>query len=144
MQSLDPDLAALQEVRDLVERAARAQESVARFSQEKIDAVCEAMAKAAARAAFDLAKLAVEETGIGRVHYKILKNLLGSEGTWASIKSEKTVGILAREIEELRDDEIRHHVVDRRTEEDDPLFEQERVDVIGPLAPVGRLDDHRY
>jgi acyl-CoA reductase-like NAD-dependent aldehyde dehydrogenase len=55
------------------------------------------MAKAGAAAAYDLARLAVEETGIGRVHYKVLKNLFGSEGVWNSIKDEKTVGIVKRD-----------------------------------------------
>src|SRR5688572_7563264 len=55
------------------------------------------MAEAGARAAYDLAKLAVEETGIGRVHYKVLKNLLGSEGTWESIRDERTVGVVLRD-----------------------------------------------
>jgi acyl-CoA reductase-like NAD-dependent aldehyde dehydrogenase len=55
------------------------------------------MARAAASAAGDLARLAVEETGIGKVHYKVLKNLFGAEGTWASIQAEKTVGIVARD-----------------------------------------------
>ena len=31
------------------------------------------MAKSAAQAAYDLGKLAVDETGMGRVHYKVLK-----------------------------------------------------------------------
>jgi acyl-CoA reductase-like NAD-dependent aldehyde dehydrogenase len=94
---LDPDLRALQEVRDYVGRAKRACEEVAGYSQEQIDRVCKAMADAGAAAAYDLARLAVEETGIGRVHYKILKNLLGSEGTWESIRDEKTVGIVSRD-----------------------------------------------
>jgi acyl-CoA reductase-like NAD-dependent aldehyde dehydrogenase len=94
---LDPDLRALQEVRDCVGRSKRACEQVSGYSQEQIDAICKAMADAGARAAYDLARLAVEETGIGRVHYKILKNLLGSEGTWDSIKDEKTVGIVSRD-----------------------------------------------
>jgi acyl-CoA reductase-like NAD-dependent aldehyde dehydrogenase len=97
VEALDPDLRALQEVRDLVERARRAQAGVARYSQARVDAVCAAVAKAAAGAAYDLARLAVEETGIGRVHYKVLKNLFGAEGTWASIKDEKTVGIIRRD-----------------------------------------------
>lgn len=97
MPDVDPDLRALQDVRDCVERAARAQEAFAHASQADVDRVCEAMAKAGAANAYALAKLAVEETGIGRVHYKILKNLLGSEGAWASIKNEKTVGILSRD-----------------------------------------------
>ena len=99
MPNLDPDLRALQEVRDYVERAHAACEAVARYSQEQIDRLCEAMSKAASAAAYDLGRLAVEETGIGRVHYKILKNIFGAEGTWASIKNEKTVGIISRDEE---------------------------------------------
>ncbi len=97
MGEIDLDLRALQDVRDCAERASRAQAKVAHASQAEIDKLCEAMARAGAASAYALAKLAVEETGIGRVHYKILKNLLGSEGTWASIQNEKTVGILTRD-----------------------------------------------
>jgi acyl-CoA reductase-like NAD-dependent aldehyde dehydrogenase len=94
---IDLDLRALQDVRDCAERASRAQEKVAHASQAEIDRLCEAMARAGAANAYALAKLAVEETGIGRVHYKILKNLLGSEGTWESIRNEKTVGVITRD-----------------------------------------------
>lgn len=97
MQAIDPDLRALQDVRDAVARAKRACEAIHAFDQKRTDALCAAMAKAGAAAAYDLARLAVEETGIGRVHYKVLKNLFGSEGTWASIQNEKTVGILSRD-----------------------------------------------
>ncbi len=97
MQALDPDLRALQDVRDAVARAKRACESIHAFDQKQTDALCAAMAKAGAAAAYDLARLAVEETGIGKIHYKVLKNLFGSEGTWASIQHEKTVGILSRD-----------------------------------------------
>ncbi len=97
MQNLDPDLRALQDVRDMVARAKTACEAVHRYDQKQTDALCAAMAKAAANAAYDLGRLAVEETGIGRIHYKVLKNLVGSEGTWASIQNEKTVGIISRD-----------------------------------------------
>ncbi len=97
MQNLDPDLRALQEVRDYVERAKLACEAVSHYSQAQIDNLCKAMADAGAAAAYDLAKLAVEETGIGRVHYKVLKNLFGSSGIWESIKNEKSVGIIRRD-----------------------------------------------
>ena len=46
-------------------------------------------------------------------------------------------------MEELRDDEVRDLVVDRRAEEDDPLVEQARVDVERALAARGLLDHHR-
>jgi acyl-CoA reductase-like NAD-dependent aldehyde dehydrogenase len=94
---LDPDLRALQEVRDFVARAKAACEAIHGYDQSRTDALCAAMAKAAANAAADLGRLAVEETGIGRVHYKVLKNLFGAEGTWASIRNEKTVGIVVRD-----------------------------------------------
>ncbi|MBK8178269.1 MAG: aldehyde dehydrogenase family protein [Planctomycetes bacterium] len=97
MQHFDPDLRALQEVRDFVERARRAHEVVHAWSQAQIDRLCAAMAAAGEAAAYDLARLAVDETGIGRVHYKVLKNLLGSKGIWESIKNERSTGILSRD-----------------------------------------------
>ncbi|QDU69023.1 aldehyde dehydrogenase family protein [Engelhardtia mirabilis] len=97
MERLDPDLRALQEVRDCMRRAVEAQRAVAHWSQAQIDDLCRAMAKAGAAAAADLARLAVEETGIGRAHYKVLKNLFATEGIWASIESEPTVGIVRRD-----------------------------------------------
>ena len=97
VQSLDPDLRALQEMRDLVTRSKAACEQVRAYDQARIDRVCKSMADAALAASFDLARLTVEETGIGRVHYKVLKNILGSEGVWNSIKDEKTVGIVRRD-----------------------------------------------
>ena len=97
MKGLDPDLRALQEVRDCVARAKLACEAVHDYDQAAIDRVCAAMAAAGASAAYELARLAVEETGIGRVHYKVQKNLLGSEGVWESIAGEKTVGVITRD-----------------------------------------------
>jgi acyl-CoA reductase-like NAD-dependent aldehyde dehydrogenase len=97
VSTIDPDLRALQDVRDMVARAKAACEAIHHWDQKRTDTVCAAMAKAGAAAAYDLARLAVEETGIGRVHYKILKNLVGSEGTWASIANEKTVGVISRD-----------------------------------------------
>ena len=47
--SADKDLLSVQQARDLVEAAHRAQAEVARFDQAKIDRICEAMAKAALR-----------------------------------------------------------------------------------------------
>jgi acyl-CoA reductase-like NAD-dependent aldehyde dehydrogenase len=94
---LDPDLRALQDVRDALERAHAAKAAIAHYDQAATDRLCEAMAEAGARAAYDLAKLAVEETGIGRAHYKVLKNLFGSRGVWESIRHEKTVGVISRD-----------------------------------------------
>ncbi|TDJ67233.1 MAG: aldehyde dehydrogenase family protein [Planctomycetota bacterium] len=81
----------------MVARAKAACESLVDYDQARTDQLCEAMVRASVDAAHELGRLAVEETGIGRVHYKILKNLFGAEGTWNSIKAEKTVGIIARD-----------------------------------------------
>lgn len=96
-RGLDPDLRALQEVRDYVARAKAAMAEIAHYDQAQTDRLVEAMSKAAGAAALDLGRLAVEETGIGRVHYKVLKNLFGAEGVWQSIKDERTVGILSKD-----------------------------------------------
>lgn len=97
MERFDPDLRALQEVRDHTRRAVAAQAEAAQWTQERTDLVCRALVTAVARAAADLARLAVEETGMGRVADKVLKNLHASEGVWASIERERTVGVVARD-----------------------------------------------
>src|SRR5436309_12796824 len=46
-------------------------------------------------------------------------------------------------MEQLGDHQVRDRVVDRRAEEDDPLGEETRIDVVRALAPVRLLDDGR-
>ncbi len=93
--ALDPDLRSLQEVRDCMRAAVRAQASIRHLDQAGIDRVVETLARAAADAAGELARLAVEETGIGRAVDKVQKNLFASEGVWDSIKGVRTVGVLS-------------------------------------------------
>ena len=71
---LDKDLAARQEARALARQAETAQHLLADFSQEKLDTIVEAVAKAFAAEAKPLAELAVQETGFGNVKDKIEKN----------------------------------------------------------------------
>ncbi len=94
---IDPDLRALQEVRDAAQRAKAAAEAIRGFDQARTDALCAAMVRAGSDAALELAQLAVEETGIGQVHHKVLKNLFGTEGIWSSIREERTVGVLSKD-----------------------------------------------
>ena len=61
----DKDLRSIQEVRTLIEKAEAAEREFAGFSQEQVDKVCAAIAKACADNAERLAKMAVEETGFG-------------------------------------------------------------------------------
>ncbi len=97
--TLDRDLESIQEVRDLVRKAAIAQKELSSFSQEKIDAIVKEIAVACEENAESLAKMAVEETGFGIVRDKVLKNLLGSKMTYDSIKDMKTIGIIGEDKE---------------------------------------------
>ncbi len=90
----DRDLQSIQEVRNLITNAKKAQEAYASFTQAQVDHIVEEIAKAGAAHAEELAKMAVEETGFGVWQDKILKNLLGSTMTYDSIKDMKTVGII--------------------------------------------------
>ena len=65
VMSVDKDLVSVQQARDLVEAAHRAQAEIAQFDQAKIDRICEAMAGAALRESARLGAMAVEETGMG-------------------------------------------------------------------------------
>ena len=91
---MDRDLQSIQEVRDLICAAKNAQRKLAQFSQQQIDEICAAIAKAGEDNAQKLAQMAVEETGFGNVPDKVLKNRLGSTLTWEYCKDMKTVGIV--------------------------------------------------
>jgi len=94
MASLDTDLRSVQAARDLVEAAHRAQAVVATFDQAKIDAVCEAMARAAERESMRLATLACEETGYGNPADKNVKNLFSAVDVHNYFKRLRTVGVV--------------------------------------------------
>jgi acetaldehyde dehydrogenase (acetylating) len=92
----DRDLASVQQARDLARRARAAQAALAECSQERIDAIVDAMAAAVRPHAEALARLAVEETGFGVVADKVRKNLFASEKVHAFIRPMRTVGVVNR------------------------------------------------
>ncbi|MCA1592312.1 MAG: aldehyde dehydrogenase family protein [Acidobacteria bacterium] len=92
--SVDKDLVSVQQARDLVEAAHRAQGALARFDQAKIDRICGAMAAAALRESARLGALAVEETGYGVPDDKREKNRFAAEDVWSFFKSLRTVGVI--------------------------------------------------
>jgi acetaldehyde dehydrogenase (acetylating) len=92
----DRDLASIAEARALARRAKQAWLELAEFSQERIDAIVDAMAAAATAQAEALARLAVEETGYGVVEDKVQKNLFSSQKVYEFIRPMKTVGVIAR------------------------------------------------
>jgi acetaldehyde dehydrogenase (acetylating) len=93
--SVDKDLVSVQQARDLVEAAHRAQAEVARFDQEKIDRICETMAKAALHEAARLGAMAVEETGFGVATDKQEKNRFAAEDVWNYFRSLRTKGVVS-------------------------------------------------
>ena len=93
--SVDKDLVSVQQARDLVEAAHRAQAEVAQFDQAKIDRICEAMAMAALREAARLGAMAVEETGYGIADDKREKNRFAAEDVWNYFRGLRTKGIVS-------------------------------------------------
>jgi acetaldehyde dehydrogenase (acetylating) len=92
----DRDLASIQEARELARRARQAQAQLGELSQERIDAIVDAMAAAVTPQADTLARLAVEETGFGVVADKVQKNLFSSDRVYRFIRPMRTVGVVNR------------------------------------------------
>ena len=93
--SEDKDLVSVQQARDLVEAAHKAQAELARFDQARIDHICEAMTKAALRESARLGALAVEETGYGIPVDKQEKNRFAAEDVWNYFRGLRTVGVVS-------------------------------------------------
>src|SRR6266481_5021941 len=93
--STDKDLLSVQQARDLVDAAHKAQLEIVRFDQAKIDRICEAMARAALREAARLGALAVEETGYGIPADKQEKNRFAAEDVWNYFRGLRTKGIVS-------------------------------------------------
>jgi acetaldehyde dehydrogenase (acetylating) len=92
----DRDLLSIAEARNLARRAKQAQGQIAELSQERIDAIVDAMAAAVAPHGEQLARLAVEETGYGVVADKVQKNDFAATRVYQFIRPMKTVGVLRR------------------------------------------------
>lgn len=71
-----------------------AQNAYSHYSQEQVDAIFKACALAANNARIPLAKLAVEETGMGIVEDKVIKNHYASEYIYNAYREVKTCGVL--------------------------------------------------
>ncbi len=79
---------------DLIASVKAAQEKFATFSQEQVDKIFLAAATAANRERIPLAKAAVEETGMGIVEDKVIKNHYAAEYIYNSYKCTKTCGVI--------------------------------------------------
>src|SRR6476620_2677661 len=93
--SVDKDLVSVQQARELVDAAHKAQAEIARFDQAKMDRICEAIAKAALREAARLGAMAVEETGYGVPADKQEKNRFAAEDVWNYFRGLRTKGVVS-------------------------------------------------
>ncbi len=80
-----------------IARVRSAQQKFALFSQEQVDKIFFACAVAANKARIPLAKLAVEETGMGVVEDKVIKNHYAAEYIYNAYKNVKTCGVIEKD-----------------------------------------------
>ena len=90
----DQDLQSVQQVRTLLQKAREAQQIYRTFSQEQVDRVFAAVAEAGFKASERLARMAVEETGYGKVQDKIIKNRFATRDVYEAYAAMPTVGVI--------------------------------------------------
>ncbi len=91
---------AAETINQLVANAMKAVEEYKQLDQEAIDKIVKAMTFAGIDKHMELAKMAVDETGMGIYEDKVIKNLFSTEHVYHSIKYDKTVGIVSDNDEE--------------------------------------------
>ncbi len=84
-------------LKKLLTRVRAAQEIFSTFTQEQVDKIFFEAAMAANKARIPLAKLAVEETGMGVVEDKVIKNHYASEYIYNAYKDTRTCGVIERD-----------------------------------------------
>ena len=85
----------IESLNSMIEKVKIAQEQYSQFSQEQVDVIFKAAAKAANKARIPLARMAVEDTGMGILEDKIIKNHFASEYIYNKHKNAKTCGIVS-------------------------------------------------
>ena len=83
-----------QSLNELIERVREAQKKYATYSQEQVDNIFRAAAMAADKARIPLAKEAVEETGMGIIEDKVIKNHFASEYIFNKYREAKTCDVI--------------------------------------------------
>ena len=83
-----------EELTATMNRCRAAQAVFATYTQEQVDRIFLAAATAANKARIPLAKMAVQETGMGIVEDKVIKNHYAAEYIYNAYKNEKTCGVI--------------------------------------------------
>src|SRR5262245_4046623 len=95
----EPVLTADIQIQDLISKARAAQAVFESFSQEQVDAIVKGIGKYVYDNAEVLARMAVDETGIGVYEDKILKNKGKARIIWNNLKDKRSRGIIGEDLE---------------------------------------------
>ncbi len=93
-KELSNELSPSEKLEELIERVRKAQQEFSTFTQEQVDKIFFEAAVAANSHRIYLAKMAVEETGMGVVEDKVIKNHFASEYIYNAYKNTQTVGVV--------------------------------------------------
>ena len=89
-----PIVDSVEKLEETLARVRKAQKIFATYTQEQVDKIFKAAAIAANKARIPLAKMAVEETGMGVVEDKVIKNNYAAEHIYNAYKHTKTCGVI--------------------------------------------------
>lgn len=84
----------IETLQQTIETVRKAQKEFSKYTQEQVDKIFQAAAIAANQNRIPLAKMAVEETGMGVVEDKVIKNHYAAEYVYNKYKNEKTCGVI--------------------------------------------------
>ncbi|MEI7724013.1 MAG: aldehyde dehydrogenase family protein [Bacteroidota bacterium] len=85
----------LDKANEILDKAQLAAAEFQQYDQAQTDRIVEAVFKAGFNNRVKLAKMAQEETGMGKWEHKVIKNVLGTQLVYESIRNEKTVGVIS-------------------------------------------------
>lgn len=94
MKKIYPVIDSAEALEKALERVRAAQKKFAEYSQSQVDGIFKAAAAAADRQRIPLARLAVEETGMGVVEDKVIKNHYAAEYIYNAYRDTKTCGVI--------------------------------------------------
>ena len=99
MKKIYPVIDSAESLEAALKRVRAAQKKFAEYSQSQVDSIFKAAAAAADRQRIPLARLAVEETGMGVVEDKVIKNHYAAEYIYNAYRDTKTCGVIEEDKE---------------------------------------------
>lgn len=99
MKKIYPVIDSAESLEAALKRVRAAQKRFAEYSQSQVDSIFKAAAAAADRQRIPLARLAVEETGMGVVEDKVIKNHYAAEYIYNAYRDTKTCGVIEEDKE---------------------------------------------